>query len=567
SNILVTLHDGVPVPKVIDFGVAKATQQRLTDLTLFTQFEQMIGTPLYMSPEQAEMSGLDIDTRTDIYALGVLLYELLTGRTPFDPKELLKRGLDEIRRAIREQEPPRPSTALSTMAAAAMTAVAQNRRSDSAKLIGLLRGDLDWIVMKALEKNRTRRYDTANAFAEDIQRHLASEPVVACPPSFGYTAGKFIRKHKGPVMTAALVALALIAGLAASTVLYQREKSALAVAESSRAKAETSTQTAMSEAAKSAQMANFLAEMFRRMDAAKGQDITLMKAMLDEASKRATELQDQPAVEAQLRQTIGGAYLALGLTGEAQQQFDLYRMLQQRVPESEYLNSIKAMREQARLYWQDGKPALAETLCRQILDISQRVLGPDHPETLAAMTDLAWAYVQAGKSDEAVHLYRKKLQIANDARGPTHIDTLQALDDLAFHSMGSGKYADALPLYVQLLERAKRTLEPGHPLIFQTTSQLDFVYAQLGMYAEEEPMALAAYAGIRKYEDSGGHAPMTTTQGTVLLHDTLLRLVNLYNALAKPDEAAKWQQKLDAYDQAAAARKNSTPADAAPAKP
>src|SRR4029434_6076991 len=150
SNILVTLHDGVPVPKVIDFGVAKATQQRLTDLTLCTQCEQMIVTPLYMSPEQAEMSGLDIDTRTDIYALGVLLYELLTGRTPFDPEVLMKAGLDEIRRVIREQEPPRPSTAVSTMAADAMNVVAQHRHSESTKLIGLLRGDLDWIVMKAI---------------------------------------------------------------------------------------------------------------------------------------------------------------------------------------------------------------------------------------------------------------------------------------------------------------------------------------------------------------------------------------------------------------------------------
>jgi len=216
SNILVTLHDGVPVPKVIDFGVAKATQQRLTDLTVFTQFEQMIGTPLYMSPEQAEMSGLDIDTRSDIYSLGVLLYELLTGRTPFDPKELMQRGLDEIRRAIREQEPPRPSTALSTMAADAMTTVAQHRQSDSAKLLGLLRGDLDWIVMKALEKNRTRRYDTANAFAEDIQRHLASEPVIACPPSTAYRLQKLVRRNKLAFAASTAVAVALLTGIAVS---------------------------------------------------------------------------------------------------------------------------------------------------------------------------------------------------------------------------------------------------------------------------------------------------------------------------------------------------------------
>jgi len=170
SNILVTLNDGVPVPKVIDFGIAKATEGRLTDLTVYTELHQFIGTPAYMSPEQAEMSGLDIDTRSDIYSLAVLLYELLTGKTPLDAKELFSCGLDEMRRAIREKEPPRPSTRLSTMLHAELTTTAQQRASDSPKLIHLIRGDLDWIVMKALEKDRTRRYQTASDLAMDIQR-------------------------------------------------------------------------------------------------------------------------------------------------------------------------------------------------------------------------------------------------------------------------------------------------------------------------------------------------------------------------------------------------------------
>src|SRR2546427_1108835 len=196
SNILVTLHDGVPVPKVIDFGIAKATQQELTEKTVFTQFQQFVGTPAYISPEQAEMSGLDIDTRADIYSLGVLLYELLVGQTPFDAKEMMQGGLDALRQIIREREPLRPSTKLNTLPGEARTTAGKRRQTDVGKLVHQLQGDLDWIVMKCLEKDRTRRYDTANGLAMDIQRHLANEPIVARPPSATYLAQKLIRRNK-----------------------------------------------------------------------------------------------------------------------------------------------------------------------------------------------------------------------------------------------------------------------------------------------------------------------------------------------------------------------------------
>jgi serine/threonine protein kinase len=226
SNILVTLHDGVPVPKVIDFGIAKATDQRLTDKTLFTQFEQFIGTPAYMSPEQAEMSGLDVDTRSDIYSLGVLLYELLTGRTPFDPKELMQSGIDAMRRTIREKEPPRPSTRLTTMAQGELATTAQQHRADPPRLVNLIRGDLDWIVMKTLEKDRTRRYETANGLAMDIQRYLHNEPIIARPPSNWYRLQKLVRRHKTTALAAATVAATLVLGLAACFYMFIQEREA-----------------------------------------------------------------------------------------------------------------------------------------------------------------------------------------------------------------------------------------------------------------------------------------------------------------------------------------------------
>jgi serine/threonine protein kinase len=226
SNILVTLHDGVPVPKVIDFGIAKAIEGRLTENTLFTAYDQVIGTPAYMSPEQAEFSGLDVDTRSDIYSLGILLYELLTGRTPFDSKALAQSGVEGMRRILREEEPQRPSTILTTLHGTELRATAALHREAPPRLISLLRGDLDWIVMKALEKDRTRRYETANGLLADVRRYLNNEPVTARPPSSLYRLQKLVRRNKVAFTAGTAVLLSLVIGLGASTWLFLRERHA-----------------------------------------------------------------------------------------------------------------------------------------------------------------------------------------------------------------------------------------------------------------------------------------------------------------------------------------------------
>jgi serine/threonine protein kinase/tetratricopeptide (TPR) repeat protein len=282
SNILVTLHDGVAVPKVIDFGIAKATQGDLTDKTVYTQLQQFIGTPAYMSPEQAEMSGLDMDTRSDIYSLGVLLYELLTGRTPFDAQELMKSGVDAMRKTIREKEPLRPSTRLNTLQGDDLTTTARRHGSDAPRLINALRGDLDWIVMKCLEKDRTRRYDTSSGLALDIQRYLSNEPVLARPPTRFYRLQKLVRRNK-PIFAAIMVSVtALMAGLALSLYLFVRER-----AERQRAVA------AEREQARLRQQAEFQAALGQKLTYA---GVLMSRGQIDDAERLVGEAPLMPSL-------------------------------------------------------------------------------------------------------------------------------------------------------------------------------------------------------------------------------------------------------------------------------
>jgi eukaryotic-like serine/threonine-protein kinase len=281
SNVLATLHDAKPMVKVIDFGVAKALGQQLTEKSLLTTGAQMIGTPLYMSPEQAELSGREVDTRTDVYALGVLLYELLTGTTPFDEERLRTAGYDEFRRIIREEEPPRPSTRVSTLGLAA-TMVSTRRESDPKRLSRLFRGDLDWIVMKALEKDRDRRYETASALAADVQRYLADEPVLARPPSPRYRLGKFLRKHRGPVLAAGVILVLLVGGIISTSMALLRAERLRQIAEENEQTAQTEKTNALASAAAARLAQDNEAAQRKKAEAAQRQAMEALRATTDD---------------------------------------------------------------------------------------------------------------------------------------------------------------------------------------------------------------------------------------------------------------------------------------------
>ncbi len=327
SNVMVTMHDAEPVPKVIDFGIAKATNQDLTDKTLFTEFRQFIGTPEYMSPEQADLSGLDIDTRSDIYSLGVLLYELLTGTTPVDGVRLRSAAFEEIKRIIREEEALRPSTKLSTLGES-IGSLSRARGEEPAALVRALRGDLDWIVLKALEKDRVRRYETAKEFAADIERHARHEPVLASPPSRVYLLRKFLRRNRGSVAAASALVGVLLLGIAGTSSGYLRATEALRVAEDQRSAARRSEQDALAEALKQEALASFFRETLfstSPLFGARGGTESTVTDLLRDASRRleAGALADQPRSRATVHRALGDAFLHRELPDEAVAHFSL----------------------------------------------------------------------------------------------------------------------------------------------------------------------------------------------------------------------------------------------------
>ncbi len=417
SNVMVTHHDGKPLPKVIDFGIAKATNQRLTEKTLFTRYAQIIGTPAYMSPEQAELSDLDIDTRSDIYSLGVLLYELLTGTTPFSEEELRKAGYVEMQRVIREQEPPKPSTKLSTLGET-LTGIAKRRSSTPSLLKKAVRGDLDWIVMKSLEKDRTRRYGTVSTLLEDIQRHLRSEPVSAGPPGAWYRTTKFVRRHRTLLAASAAVAMTVVAGLVASVTMYVRAE---------HAQSETEL------------VSDFLTEHLLSStypEKAKGQEVTV-RFILDNAVKDIDQkLAGSPLSEAKVRETIGLAYQKLGDYKAAESHMErAVEIRRLRLGEGDPA-TLSSLHHLGSIYSDQGRYQEAEALLLKALEARKRILGETHPDTLESMCALGWEYVYKkteGRFERAEELFRRAMEAGRLELGEGHRTVLDAMNGLSFY--------------------------------------------------------------------------------------------------------------------------------------
>ena len=538
SNVLVSRFDDKPVVKVIDFGIAKATggAAGLTDKTLFTEFRQLIGTPAYMSPEQAGLSDLDIDTRSDIYALGVLLYELMTGTTPFDAARLGSAGFDEMRRIIREEEPPRPSTRLSqSLQVQGATpgpeslgrgipdsaASASCRRTDARSLARSLQGDLDWIAMKALEKDRTRRYDSATGLAQDVERYLKHEPVLAGPPGRVYRVRKFVRRNRGLVTGAALVGAALLAGIAGTTYgLVQAEQRA---GETQRV---SDFQGAMLGEIKVEAMGRGINDAFReqvRSALERGyvgefpdrrkrtpEEIEAEVAAFDEraAAARTTDVArrvmeefvlahaadamekgfaDQPLVRARLHSAIGKAYQALGSYDSAVQHLRAALEIRQGEAGMDDAMTLVSIGDMGLVLQDQGTPAEAEPYLREALKRRRRMLGDQHPDTLRSINNLGTALQAMGKRDEAEPYLREALTGRRRVLGDDDPSTLISIGNMGSLLVEKGEPGKAEPFQREALERQRRVLGDDHPgTLIAIDNMGGTLYAQ-GRFAEAEP--------------------------------------------------------------------------------
>ncbi|MCA9286329.1 MAG: serine/threonine protein kinase [Phycisphaerales bacterium] len=527
SNVLVTLHDGVPVPKVIDFGIAKATNAELTARTLFTEHRQMVGTPAYMSPEQAEMSGLDIDTRADIYSLGVLLYELLTGTTPFANEELVGKGFAEMMRIIREVVPERPSTRLSALGETAMRTAAQRHMADARGLTLQLRGDLDWIVMKCLEKDRNRRYETANGLAADVVRHLANEPVAARPPSAAYRLRKFVRRNRAGVIAGAALLAVLVLGIVGTS-------AGMAWAFRERATASASAAAAKTEADRATEIKRLVKEMLGSVtpQVAMGRDTTLMLSILDEATARieAGEVADE-LVEAEMRSILGETYAQLSQPLQAEPQLREALEMRRHILGDDHPDTLVSIYTLGRFTGTTGGLDEGEALTRQALEGQRRVLGEDHLDTLSTEILLGFLLRMKGNVPEAEQYVRDGYERLRRTVGPDDKTTLMAAQEMGTLCMVQGRLEEAEAFFREMLAGRQRTLGQDDPGTLVARSFLRVLLERQGRFAEAEAQERLALEGYRRILGNDHERTLVSIAG----------LARVLHAEGKLDEAVGLQ--------------------------
>jgi len=474
SNILVALVDGKPQPKIIDFGIAKAVGARLTEKTLFTEIGSVIGTPEYMSPEQADLTSQDVDTRTDVYSLGVILYQLLTGELPFSSGQLRSSSYEELRRKLREVEPPAPSTKVSTLGAVS-TETAANRKTDVVSLRRALKGDLDAITLKALEKERARRYGSPAELAADVQRHLRNEPVLASPPSWAYRARKYVRRHRMGVALAATL-LALLASFSVAMAVQAQRVA-------------RERDRANREAASAKRVADFMTRMFRvsSPNEARGSSVTA-REILDKASMDVDSLSSDPELQARLQYTMGIVYKNLGLMKQGEGLLKAARETQGRLLGAEHLETLATTFQLGETKFLQGLFADAETLLRQALAGQRRLLGPENPATLRTMGVLANLLSRTGRLADAVSMMQQTVPLMRKTLGPEAPQTLASTSQLAAMLGDVGKLPEAEALFRQVLEAQTRVLGPDHPDTANTLGDLASVLEERGELAEAEKL-------------------------------------------------------------------------------
>ncbi len=499
SNILVECHDDKPVPKVIDFGLAKATTGlQLTENTLFTGFGMVMGTPLYMSPEQAKFNATDIDTRADIYALGVVLYELLTGTTPLTQETLKQAALDELMRLIREQQAPTPSSRLSS--SESKPSVCTNRQTEPDKLTRFMRGELDWIVMKAISKDRDRRYQTANAFAQDIERFLNHEPVTAYPPTAWYRLKKFVQRNKGRVIAAGLVLLALMAGVIGTTLgwVEARRQANIAVANEEIAIAEKSKAEAAAAAEKLAtdqttkrliqiEKGNkLLAAIFDDLDIRKVKDdiepleAVLAKRLVQAGKQLDGESIGDPLVVAALQNQLGRTLLSLGFAKDSIRLLRTAKEVRANILGKDHPDTLMSMFHLTTSYLDDNQSDLALPLCEEVVKIMKEKWGTESPHTLASMNNLALSYKNTGRNDKALPLYEETLNVRKATLGPDHSEVLISMNNLAMSYQAAGKNDLARSLLEEVLKLTRTRKGVAHPDTITSMNNLAMCYTSAG---------------------------------------------------------------------------------------